>query len=68
MALESLPHKNVAYSEYSYITMQEIIRTEYMWPMMTLYISKFVKIIHEVQSFKLGQEKAKEVSKHRHIQ
>jgi len=68
MALESLPHKNVAYSEYCCITMQEIICTQYMWPMMRLYISKFVKIIHKVQSFKWGQRTAKEASKHKHTQ
>jgi len=62
MALESLPHKYVAHSEYCCIIMQEIIRTEYMWPMMTLYISKFVKIIRKVQSFKWGQGMAKEAS------
>ena len=66
MVLESIPHKPVAYSEYCYITMQEIIRKEYMWNMMALYISKFVKIIHEVQSFKWVHGTAKEASKHKH--
>lgn len=64
MALELLPPNTVACSEYCYVTIQEIIRTEYMWPKMALFISNFVKVIHEVQNFKWGQGAAKETSKH----
>ena len=40
-----------------------------MCPMMTLYISKFVKIIHKFQSFEWGQgRQKKQASKHKHTQ